>query len=68
MNRVFKDFIPHCDLDLEDSNPKLPHNTPTRDDAPLSLIVILINIEAKCLKVQEIWKKQLFFEDLSPRI
>ena len=30
-----KRFSPHCDLDLEDSNPKLSHNTPAHDDAPL---------------------------------
>ena len=36
---VPKDLNPrHCDLDLEDSNPKLLHNTPAHDDAPLDQV------------------------------
>ena len=30
-----EDLNPRCDLDLENSNPKLPHNTLARDDAPM---------------------------------
>ena len=30
-----EDLNPHCDLDLEQSNPKVLHNTLARDDAPL---------------------------------
>ena len=29
------DFNPHCDLDRENSNQKLPQNIPAHDDAPL---------------------------------
>ena len=46
---------PACDLDLEDSNKKLSHNTPARDDA---LIPSLVE------KVRNF--RRLFFKDLSP--
>ena len=30
-----EDLNPHCELDLEDNNPNLSHDTPNHDDAPL---------------------------------
>ena len=50
-----EDFNPHCDLDLEDSNQKLPQNA--HDDAPLYHVWLQ--------KVQKIQKKHFFFEDFS---
>ena len=36
LHKIFPvNLSPHCDRDLEDSNPKWSHNTPTRADAPL---------------------------------
>ena len=55
-----QDINPHCDLDLEESNPNLPQSTPARDDAPLYQIGLQ--------KVQEFRRsgRKLFFEDFSP--
>ena len=30
----FEDLTPHCDLDIEDKNPALSHDTPGHVDAP----------------------------------
>ena len=55
------DLNPYCDFDIEDSNPKLAQNTPTCDDTPF-----IPNLVANGSNIQEIWKKKLFLEDLSP--
>ena len=52
---VTPDLNPHCNLDLEHSNPKSAHNTPARDDAPQYQVWL-----------QKVQKFRRLFEDLSP--
>ena len=46
-----EDLNPHCDLDLEHSNPKLKHNTLACDDASCTTIPSLV---AKGSELQEV--------------